>query len=156
MRKNFSDIYMNMALNEAKKAYNKNEVPVGCVIVNKNGSLLTKTHNLMQERLNPNDHAEMLAISEACKELKSKNLSDCDLYVTLEPCTMCAGAISNSRIRRLYYGAPDPKQGAVENGVRFFTSSNSMHKPEIYSGIKEFESTQLLQKFFHNLRRLSS
>ncbi|HJK86444.1 MAG TPA: nucleoside deaminase [Candidatus Megaira endosymbiont of Nemacystus decipiens] len=147
---------MNVALNEAKKAYNKNEVPVGCVIVNKSGFLLTKKHNLMQGRLNPNDHAEMLAISAACKELKSKNLSDCDLYVTLEPCTMCASAISNARIRRLYYGASDSKQGAIENGVRFFTSSNSMHKPEIYSGIREVESIQLMQKFFHNLRRLSS
>jgi cytosine deaminase len=150
----FNSKYMDLALIEAKKAYDKGEVPVGCIIVERDsGAILAKSHNLMQYAKNPNCHAEMLAIDQACKAAGSKNLSNCDIYVTLEPCTMCASAISNARLERLYYGASDLKQGAVENGVRFYTSNSCMHRPEIYSGISACESEGLMESFFDKLRK---
>ena len=150
----FNSKYMELALIEAKKAYAQGEVPVGCVIVERgSGKVLVKSYNLMQKTKNPNCHAEMLAIDLACKAANSKNLSNCDIYVTLEPCTMCASAISNARLGRLYYGASDLKQGAVENGVRFYTSNSCMHRPEIYSGINARESEGVIESFFSKLRK---
>lgn len=150
----FDSKYMEVALAEAKKAYNIGEIPVGCVIVDrKSGKIIAKSHNSMQLKKSPNLHAEMLAIEIACNEKANKNLSDCDIYVTLEPCTMCASAISNARLSRLYYAASDLKQGAVENGVRFYTSSSCMHRPEIYSGINACESVELIESFFGKLRK---
>jgi len=150
----FDTRYMELALSEAKKAYNIGEIPVGCVIVdNTCGEVIAQSHNVMQLNKNPNFHAEMLAIDIACKKKDNKVLSNCDLYVTLEPCTMCASAISNVRINRLYYAASDIKQGAVENGVRFYTSNSCMHRPEIYSGINAYESMELIKSFFSKLRK---
>ena len=115
--------YMQLALKEAKKAYNMDEVPIGCIIVDRiKNEILAQTHNLVQFKKNPNFHAEILAINIACNKKKSKNLSDCDIYITLEPCIMCASAISNARISRLYYAASDFKQGAIENNIKFYSS----------------------------------
>jgi tRNA(Arg) A34 adenosine deaminase TadA len=150
----FNNHFMQLALSEAQLAFDQGEVPVGCVIVDPvRGAVIASAHNLCEQEKNANLHAEILAINEACKILDSKNLSDLDLYVTLEPCTMCASAIANSRIGRIYYGAADEKQGAVENGVRFFTSDSCFHRPEIYSGIKSQESEDLLKEFFKSIRR---
>ena len=107
----------------------------------------------MQQNKNANLHAEILAINAACKKLDNKNLLNCDIYVTLEPCTMCASAISNARLGRLYYGAQDTKQGGVENGVRFFASNSCLHKPEIYSGIQNRQSEEIIKNFFGQLRK---
>jgi len=144
---------MQQALLEAKKAFENNEVPVGCIIADSKGNIISRAHNLVETTQNPNFHAEMIAIDQACKKLGSKNLENYDIYVTLEPCTMCASAIANSRITRLYYGALDDKHGAVENGVRFFTSKSCFHRPEIYSGIYAEESTELLKSFFSKIRK---
>jgi len=152
----FDSIFMQAAIDLAKKAYLNGEVPVGAVIVKRNsGEIVALAQNSMQIQKNPNAHAEILAINAACKKLDNKNLSECDIYITLEPCTMCASAISNARIGRLYYAAPDMKQGAVENGVRFFTSSSCLHRPEIYSGMHKEESSALMQSFFSKLRKTS-
>lgn len=150
----FNNKYMKEALKEAQKAFDAGEVPVGCVIVDRiRGKIIAQTHNLMQSKKNPNLHAEMLAIDIACNQKDNKNLLDCDIYVTLEPCTMCASAISNARLGRLYYGASDLKQGAVENGVQFYTSNSCMHRPEIYSGINAHESGKIIESFFGKLRK---
>jgi cytosine deaminase len=151
---NFKNKFMQLALAEAQIAYDIGEVPVGCIIVNReSGQIIAKTHNLMQSKKNPNYHAEILAINLACETIGSKALLDCDIYVTLEPCTMCASAISNARLSRLYYGASDLKQGAVENGVKFYTHNSCMYRPEIYSGINAEESTLLITNFFGKLRK---
>lgn len=145
---------MELAINEAKLAFDENEVPVGCVIVDqKNNEVIATTHNSMQQDNNACMHAEMKAIELACKKINNKNLSSCDIYVTLEPCTMCAAAIAYARLSRLYYSASDPKQGAVESGVRFFTSDSCMHTPEIYSGMNIAESSELIKSFFSKLRK---
>lgn len=145
--------FMLIALEEAKKAVIASEVPVGAVIVRReDGEVIALGHNQVENKQNPTMHAEMLVINEACKKLQVKNLSEYDLYVTLEPCAMCACAISHARLGRLFYGASEPKTGAVESGVRFFTSSNCHHRPEIYPGMMAEESRQLLQDFFKNLR----
>ena len=150
----FNNKYMMLALKEARKAGDLNEVPVGCVIVDRvKDEIVASAHNLMQKSQNPNFHAEILAINIACDKTNNKNLANCDLYVTLEPCTMCASAISNARIGRLYYGAADIKQGSVENGVRFYTSSSCMHRPEVYSGINSYESIKIIESFFGQLRK---
>lgn len=150
----FDNQFMLIALQEAQKAYLEGEVPVGCVIVHRtNRKIIAKTHNMVQQRNNPNLHAEIIAINTACELINSKNLSNYDIYVTLEPCTMCASAISNARLGRLYYGAEDSKQGAVENGVRFFTSPSCLHKPEIYSDINNKPSEKMLNSFFNSLRK---
>jgi cytosine deaminase len=149
----FNDYFMLMALEEAKKAAAIEEIPVGCVLVDRSSKeVVTIAHNMCEHGKNANLHAEIIAIYEACRILDSKNLSALDMYVSLEPCTMCASAISNARIGRLYYGASDEKQGAVENGVRFFTAETCLHRPEIYSGIKSEESRELMQNFFMKLR----
>ncbi len=145
---------MQLAIEEAQKAFDDGEVPVGCVIVDStNHNVVAATRNRIQKNKNPNFHAEMLAINLACSKLDNKNLSKCDIYITLEPCTMCASAISNARLRRLYYAAIDKKQGAVENGPMFFSSSSCFHRPEIYSGMLEHESVELMKSFFSKIRK---
>ncbi|KQW21137.1 CMP deaminase [Afipia sp. Root123D2] len=139
--------FMDLALKQAKSAENAGEVPIGCVIV-RDGKVLAAAGNRTLTDRDPTAHAEILAIREAARALGSERLVDCDLYVTLEPCTMCAGAISFSRIRRLYYGAADPKGGAVDSGVRFFAQPTCHHAPEIYPSVGEREAATLLTDFF--------
>lgn len=143
--------FMEEALCEAKKAFEKDEVPVGAIIV-KNRKIISSAHNQNIELKDSTAHAEMIAIRKACEIEKSSRLDDCDLYVTLEPCVMCAAAISLSKIKRVYFAAFDEKFGAIENGIRFFSNSLTYHKPEIYSGICESESKKLLQNFFRSKR----
>ena len=139
--------FMDDALAEARGAEAAGEVPVGAVIV-RDGAVIARAGNRTLRDRDPTAHCEMLAIRQAAAALGSERLTDCDLYVTLEPCAMCAAAISFARIRRLYYGAADPKGGAVENGVRFFASPTCHHRPEVYSGINESEAAALLKEFF--------
>ena len=139
--------FMDLALKQAKNAENAGEVPIGCVIV-RDGKVLAAAGNRTLTDRDPTAHAEILAIRDAARALGSERLVDCDLYVTLEPCTMCAGAISFSRIRRLYYGAADPKGGAVDSGVRFFAQPTCHHVPEVYSAVGETEAATLLKEFF--------
>ena len=138
---------MDMALDEARAAAAAGEVPVGCVIV-RDGKVVAQAGNRTLRDKDPTAHAELLAIRQAAATLGSERLVECDLHVTLEPCAMCAGAMSFARIRRLYFGAADPKGGAVENGVRFFASPTCHHRPEIYGGIGESEAATLLKDFF--------
>lgn len=142
---------MDQALAEARTAGAAGEVPVGCVIV-RDGTVIACAGNRTLIDRDPTAHAEMLAIRQAAATLGSERLLDCDLYVTLEPCVMCAAAISFARIRRLYYGACDPKGGAVENGVRFFASPTCHHRPDVYGGIGEAEAGMLLKDFFRARR----
>src|SRR5467141_801180 len=121
---------MDAALAEARAARDAGEVPVGCVVV-RGGAIIARTHNRTLTDRDPTAHAELLAIRQAASSLGSERLVDCDLYVTLEPCAMCAAAISLARVQRLYYGASDPKGGAVENGVRYFASATCFHRPEV-------------------------
>jgi tRNA(adenine34) deaminase len=143
--------YMELALAEARAAAAAGEVPVGCVIV-RAGEVVARARNRTLADRDPTAHAEMLAIRAAAAAVGSERLVDCDLYVTLEPCTMCAGVLSFARIRRLYYGAADPKGGAVESGVRFFASATCHHRPQIYGGIGEQEAADLLRSFFAERR----
>jgi tRNA(adenine34) deaminase len=139
--------FMDQALDLARAAAANGEVPVGCVVV-RGGQVVAGAGNRTLTDCDPTAHAEMLAIRQAARVLGGERLTDCDLYVTLEPCAMCAGAISFARIRRLYYGALDPKGGAVESGVRFFASPTCHHRPEVYGGIGEGEASALLKDFF--------
>lgn len=139
-------------MEEAVAAANRGEIPVGAV-VSKGKRLIARAGNRTREFNDPTAHAEMLVIREACKVLESERLTDCDLTVTLEPCAMCAGAISFARIGRLYFAAADKKGGAVENGTRFFSSATCHHRPEIYSGIQESRANALLTEFFQQLRK---
>jgi tRNA(adenine34) deaminase len=149
----FENKYMQLAFKEAQQAFDKNEVPVGCVIVHApSNKIIAQTHNMVEARNDCTCHAEIEAIKTASQILENKNLSECDIYVTLEPCTMCIGAISHARLRRLYYALADPKQGAVESGVQFLNSKTCHHRPEVYSGIMEHESRELIVKFFRKLR----
>ncbi len=143
--------FMDLALEQARAAAAAGEVPVGCVVV-RNDTVIAKTHNRTIVDRDPTAHAEMLAIRAAAVALGSERLADCDLYVTLEPCAMCAAAMSFARIRRLYYGAADPKGGAVENGVRFFAAPTCHHRPEVYGGIGEAAAAALLKDFFRARR----
>jgi tRNA(Arg) A34 adenosine deaminase TadA len=142
---------MEIALGEARAAAARGEVPVGAVLV-RNGAVLACAGNRTRRADDATAHAEMMVIREASRMLGSERLTDCDLYVTLEPCTMCAAAISFARIRRLYYGASDPKGGAVESGVRFYASPTCHHAPEVYSGFSEIEAGEILRDFFRNRR----
>ncbi len=123
------------------------EVPIGAVVI-KDGVLIAAAHNAPRTMADPTAHAEMLAIRAAAKALDSERLEDCELWVTLEPCAMCAGAIAHARIVRLYYAASDPKGGAVEHGARVFDQAQCLHRPEIYSGMGEAASAELLRSFF--------
>ncbi len=143
--------FMEQALAEARAAAKAGEVPIGCVIV-RDGALVARARNATVAARDPTAHAEMLAIRAAAAVLSSERLVDCDLYVTLEPCPMCAAAISFARIRRLYYGAADPKGGAVEHGVKLYASPACHHRPEVYAGIAEREAAALLQDFFRARR----
>jgi tRNA(adenine34) deaminase len=143
--------FMDLALDEAHAAAKRGEVPVGCVIT-RNGAVITRAGNRTLADHDPTAHAEIVAIRAAGRALGSERLDDCDLYVTLEPCAMCAAAIAFARIRRLYYGAPDPKGGAVDNGVKFFASGSCHHRPEIYGGLAEAEASALLKGFFQERR----
>ncbi len=141
--------YMETALHTAESAAKRGEVPVGAVIVDsKTGRIVATNGNQMRSRLDPTAHAEMLAIRAAANMVGSQRLTDCDLYVTLEPCPMCAAAISHARIRRLYFGAFDPKGGGVEHGPRIFDHETCHHKPEVYGGIGEKRAAELLRNFF--------
>jgi len=143
--------FMMTALDEARAAGSRGEVPIGAVVV-RDGEIIARAGNRTRELNDATAHAEIVAIRQASAKLGDERLVDADLYVTLEPCTMCAGAISFSRIRRLYYGAPDPKGGAVESGVRFYASPTCHHAPEVYSGIGETESAEILRDFFRERR----
>jgi tRNA(adenine34) deaminase len=138
---------MDRALDEARRAEAAGEVPVGCVIVRDGASIAAEGNRTLRDK-DPTAHAELLAIRAAARALGSERLVDCDLYVTLEPCAMCAAAISFARIRRLYFGAPDPKGGAVENGVHFFASPTCHHRPEVYGGLGAGDAATLLHQFF--------
>ena len=138
---------MDLAFAEARVAALVGEVPVGCVVVC-DDKVIARASNRTVADKDPTAHAEMLALREAAKKLGSERLSSCDVYVTLEPCTMCAAAMSLARIRRLYYGAVDPKGGAVESGVRFFEQPTCHHRPEVYGGIGEVRSATMLREFF--------
>lgn len=145
-------LHMDLALEEARAAAARGEAPIGAVLV-REGTVLASAGNRTIELADPTAHAEILVIRAACASAGSQRLPDCDLYVTLEPCAMCAAAISFARIRRLYYGAQDFKGGAVESGVRFFADPTCHHAPDVYSGMAERESAQLLREFFAGLRK---
>lgn len=143
--------YMEQAIIEAKKAFELGEVPVGAVIVYK-GDIISRAHNLRENYNNALAHAEILAINEACKKLNSWRLDNCELYVTLEPCPMCAGAIINARISSVYFGAYDPKGGACGSVVDLFMKGGFNHSPALYCGIMEDACEEVLKEFFRKLR----
>jgi tRNA(adenine34) deaminase len=142
---------MALALVEAGKAVAAGEVPIGAVIV-KDGTVIAAAHNAPRTLHDPTAHAELLAIRAAAQALGNERLDGCELWVTLEPCAMCAGAIAHARIARVYYGAPDPKGGAVEHGARVFEQAQCLHRPEVYPGIGEAEAAEVLRRFFRDRR----
>ena len=144
--------YMRLAIKEAEKAALRDEVPIGAVLVHKDGEILAAAGNRCETLKDPTAHAEMLVIREGAKKLGDVRLPECDLYVTLEPCPMCATAISFARIRRLYFGAYDPKGGGVDHGPKRYTQITCHHTPEVYSGIEEQACGDLLRKFFIDKR----
>lgn len=146
-----TDSPLDLAFAAARKAAAEGEVPVGAAVV-RDGRVIAVAHNQPRALRDPSAHAEILAIRAACAALDDERLSGCDLYVTLEPCAMCAGAISAARIRRLYYGASDPKGGGVEHGPRVFNHPTCHHAPEVYSGFREAEAADLLRSFFAERR----
>ena len=145
--------YMKQALKEAEKAYQKLEVPVGAVIV-KDGKIIARAHNQKETKTDTTKHAEILAIQKASKKLKSWRLIDCEMYVTLEPCSMCAGAMINSRIKKVYIGAMDEKTGAVGSVLNLFEDYTFNHRVEVETGIMEKECQETLKRFFKELRIL--
>lgn len=147
-----SKTLMEQALDLARDAADQGEVPVGALIVSASGDIISKARNRIVELNDPTAHAEILAIRTACEALKSERLTDCDLYVSLEPCTMCAGAISLARLRRVYFGCSDPKGGGVEHGACFFDQPTCHHRPEVYGGICEEEASSMLRDFFLDKR----
>jgi tRNA(adenine34) deaminase len=138
---------MNLAFTEARSAELRGEAPIGAALV-REGTVIARAGNRTRQLNDPTAHAEMIVIREAAAKIGSERLVGCDLYVTLEPCAMCAGAISLARVRRLYYAAPDPKGGAVDNGARFFRQPTCHHAPEVYGGLRESEAAALLRAFF--------
>ena len=144
--------YMKEAIKEAKKAELIDEVPIGCVIV-KDGKIIARAHNMRETKQNPIGHAEILAIEKASKKLKSWRLDGCELFITLEPCIMCSGAIIQSRIKTICYGAKDPKGGALGSSINVMDANNINHHPEIRSGIMEEECSSLLTNYFKNKRK---
>jgi len=144
--------HMDLALQEARLAADRGEVPVGAVVVSQSGDVLAKAGNRTRELNDPSAHAEMLAIRAACAALGSERLTGCDLYVTLEPCAMCAGVIAAARVARVYYGASDPKSGGVAQGARVFDQTQSHHKPEVYDGMGAGDAEAMLKAFFAHKR----
>ena len=144
--------FMELALAEARKEAAADEVPVGAVVVDAAGTVLAAAHNRVERDKDPSAHAELLAIRAACAARGEPRLPDCDLYVTLEPCPMCAGAISFARLRRVYWGASDPKGGGVEHGPRVFAHPTCHHRPELFGGLAETEAAELLRDFFRARR----
>ncbi|KAF8818725.1 nucleoside deaminase [Rickettsia endosymbiont of Cardiosporidium cionae] len=145
---------MNLALEQARNAMNQDEVPVGCIIVNNNTKeIVSKSYNLVESYNVSIFHAEMLAIYFASRKLKQKYLTECSMYVTLEPCIMCSQAISKARLKNLYFAALEPKQGSIESNIGYFNTDYCLYKPNIYSGIKEEEASILLKDFFSRLRK---
>ncbi|MBS0474048.1 MAG: nucleoside deaminase [Proteobacteria bacterium] len=142
---------MKLALDQARAGESAGEVPIGAVVV-KDGAVIAAAHNAPRGACDPTAHAEVLAIRAAAQALGNERLDGCDLWVTLEPCAMCAGAISHARIARLYYAAPDPKGGAVDHGARVFQHEQCLHAPEVYSGMGEEETGELLRRFFRARR----
>lgn len=145
--------YMDLALKEAKKASAKDEVPVGAVLVSKDGKVLAKAHNTSEYGKNALEHAEMKVLAKASKLLKTTRLWDCSIYITLEPCPMCATAISMMRVKKIIFGAENKKGGAVLNGIKIYDNMPSLYKPEIISHIKEEEASHLLSNFFKSKRK---
>ncbi len=146
------EYFMNQALKEAEKAYSKLEIPVGAIIV-KDGKIIARAHNQKEIKTDTTKHAEITAIQKASKKLKSWRLIDCEMYVTLEPCTMCAGAIINSRIKKVYIGAMDEKTGAVGSVLNLFEDYKFNHKPESETGILKEDCEDILKRFFKELRK---
>ena len=144
--------YMDDALEEAAKAFERGEVPVGAVIVETSCNIIARAGNETRGRMDPSAHAELIAIRKACNTLKTERLLNCDMYVTLEPCAMCAALIAHARIRRVYFAASDPKSGGVQQGARVFEHKQTHHVPEIYSGIGEEKAVKLLRDFFADKR----
>ena len=149
------EYYMEQALKEAEKAYKKLEVPVGAVIV-KDGKIIARGHNQKETKTDTTKHAEIIAIQKASKKLKSWRLIDCEMYITLEPCTMCAGAIINSRIKKIYIGAMDEKTGAAGSVLNIFEDYTFNHKVEVEKGIKQEECENILKQFFKELRKIKN
>ena len=153
MSSDYQNTPMNEALAQAQVAFEDDEVPVGAVITHHpSGAIIARAHNQTEQNQDCTAHAEMLAIAAAQKHLGQKSLADCDIWVTLEPCAMCAGALAHARIKRIYYGAADEKGGAVDNGPHIFNQPTTHHKPEIYGGISQSESAKLLKRFFESKR----
>ena len=146
------DFFMREAIKEAKKAYRKKEVPIGAVIVYRN-KIISRGYNLREKKNNALMHAEIIAINKACKKLNSWRLEDCELYVTLEPCPMCAGAIIQSRIKNVFYGACDPKGGCVKSKINLFEEDLFNHNVNVVGGVMESDCADLLKTFFKELRK---
>lgn len=145
---------MALAMDEARAAAARDEVPIGAVVVERaTGAVIARSGNRTEAEHDPTAHAELVAIRAACAAKGSPRIPDCDLYVTLEPCTMCAGAIAHARIGRVFYGASDPKGGGVEHGAKFFTQPTCHHRPEIHTGLYAEESAELLRSFFRARRK---
>ena len=144
--------YMNKAIDLAQEAFSQGEIPVGAVVVHKVKGIVAQTRNRVEELSDATAHAEVLAIRHACAVLNEKRLVDCDLYVTLEPCTMCAGAIAHARFNKVVFGAYDPKGGGIEHGVRVFNQSTIHHRPEIIGGVDEIVCGKLMKDFFKDKR----
>ena len=153
MENELKEKFMQEAIREAKKAYKKLEVPVGAVIV-KNGEIIARAHNLKETKFDTTKHAEILAIQRASKKLKSWRLIDCEMYITLEPCSMCAGAIINSRIKKIYIGAMDEKTGAAGSKLNLFEDYTFNHKVEIENNVMKEECEKILKDFFKELRKI--
>ena len=147
-----SPLPMLLALAEAEAVAGQGEVPVGAVLVDNEGHVLAAAGNRVETDCDPTAHAEMLVLRAGAAQLGTKHLAECDLYVTLEPCAMCAAAIALARLRRLYFGAYDPKSGAVEHGPRLFDQATTRHRPEVYGGIEERRAAELLRNFFRDRR----
>ena len=145
--------YMEIAFSEAKKAFDTNEVPIGAVIVSENGKIISKAHNLTESKKNPLCHAEILAIQKACKKINEKYLMNCSIFITLEPCPMCATAISLAKIKNVYFASTDIKGGAIINGIKLYESAKNLYRTKVSFGYMEKESSELLKKFFKNLRK---
>lgn len=144
--------FMHLALKEAQKAYEKEEVPIGAVIV-KDGEIIAKAHNLREMKKQATAHAEILAIEKACKKMNAWRLEECDMYVTLEPCPMCAGAIMNARIKNVYIGTKEPRSGAAGSKINLFEDGVYNHKVNYKFGILELECQKIMKDFFKNLRK---